>query len=90
MHIIRIILLVLLSAQPALSADVRVVDGDTLIVSGNRYRLHGIDTPEHGQKCKKAMAARGVMFRLPQKHCRRSLPVNQSNVTIEALMTMGV
>jgi len=54
MHIIRIILLVLLSAQPALSADVRVVDGDTLIVSGNRYRLHGIDTPEHGQKCKKA------------------------------------
>lgn len=35
------------------AADVIVVDGDTLKLSGITYRLHGIDAPEHGQKCKK-------------------------------------
>ncbi len=28
-----------------------VVDGDTLIVDGQRIRLHGIDAPESGQRC---------------------------------------
>nr|WP_244914928.1 thermonuclease family protein [Rhizobium sullae] len=30
---------------------VRVVDGDTIAISGVIYRLHGIDAPEAGQKC---------------------------------------
>jgi endonuclease YncB( thermonuclease family) len=29
----------------------RVVDGDTLEISGVRYRLHGLDAPESGQSC---------------------------------------
>jgi endonuclease YncB( thermonuclease family) len=33
------------------SSSVRVIDGDTLEVSGIVYRLHGIDAPEAGQKC---------------------------------------
>jgi endonuclease YncB( thermonuclease family) len=33
---------------------IHVVDGDTLDVDGVRYRLHGIDAPEPGQKCKSA------------------------------------
>jgi endonuclease YncB( thermonuclease family) len=37
------------SAEP-----LHVVDGDTLDVAGVRYRLHGIDAPEAGQKCKSA------------------------------------
>ncbi|NOV20315.1 thermonuclease family protein [Ensifer adhaerens] len=35
------------SAAPA----VHVVDGDTLDVNGVRYRLHGVDAPEAGQRC---------------------------------------
>ena len=30
----------------------RVVDGDTLSVGGARVRLHGIDAPERGQRCR--------------------------------------
>lgn len=30
---------------------VRVVDGDTIDMGGDRIRLHGIDTPERGQTC---------------------------------------
>lgn len=45
--------MVLLSSG-AYSTELYVVDGDTLDVEGVRYRLHGIDAPEAGQKCKKA------------------------------------
>jgi endonuclease YncB( thermonuclease family) len=41
--------LVLLASQAA--ADVRVVDGDTFDLDGQRYRINGIDAPEAGQKC---------------------------------------
>lgn len=33
-------------AEPVKSADIYVVDGDTIDVSGNRFRLVGFDTPE--------------------------------------------
>ena len=37
---------------PCLSwAEVRVVDGDTLVLGGVTYRLNGIDAPEQGQTC---------------------------------------
>jgi endonuclease YncB( thermonuclease family) len=29
----------------------RVIDGDTLVVSGSHIRLHGIDAPESEQTC---------------------------------------
>ncbi|WP_419761317.1 thermonuclease family protein [Sinorhizobium arboris] len=31
-----------------------VVDGDTIEISGERIRLHGVDAPESWQKCEKA------------------------------------
>ena len=34
-----------------LSGTARVLDGDTLEISGVRVRLEGIDAPEHGQSC---------------------------------------
>lgn len=36
---------------PALAAEMRVVDGDTLANGATRYRLYGIDAPEAGQSC---------------------------------------
>ncbi|MGF1554411.1 MAG: thermonuclease family protein [Paracoccaceae bacterium] len=36
---------------PALADGVRVVDGDTLEVSGRKIRLHGVDAPEKAQTC---------------------------------------
>ncbi|WP_459179038.1 thermonuclease family protein [Sinorhizobium medicae] len=42
----------LLSCSLASAAEtLQVVDGDTMDVAGVRYRLHGIDAAEAGQKC---------------------------------------
>lgn len=53
MPVFRLIVLYLISIllPAAATADIRVVDGDTLEVDGTIYRLNGIDAPEHGQKC---------------------------------------
>lgn len=37
--------------ETAIAGKARVVDGDTLDVDGVRVRLHGLDTPERGQRC---------------------------------------
>lgn len=36
---------------PAIAAEVRVIDGDTIAIDNVHYRLHGIDAPEAGQRC---------------------------------------
>ena len=33
------------------SENIRVVDGDTIVIGETTYRLHGIDAPEYGQRC---------------------------------------
>lgn len=48
---ITVSVLLLMSVPTIASADVRVVDGDTLDLGGRIYRLHGIDAPEAGQVC---------------------------------------
>ena len=42
----------------ALEGRVRIVDGDTLEVAGERVRLHGIDAPELSQRCERAGGGR--------------------------------
>jgi endonuclease YncB( thermonuclease family) len=41
------------TALAATSGPARVIDGDTIDVSGQRIRLHGIDTPEVEQSCQR-------------------------------------
>ena len=36
---------------PAMAADVKVSDGDSLVMQGKRIRLQGIDAPEYNQTC---------------------------------------
>src|SRR6056297_773713 len=61
---LRVVLLLTcgLAALPAAAQDVRgtvqVIDGDTLEVGGTRVRLHGIDAPEHDQRCTDADGVR--------------------------------
>ena len=40
-------------AHADITGKPRVVDGDTLVISGERIRLHGIDSPETRQTCTK-------------------------------------
>ena len=40
-----------LHAAERLSGKPRIIDGDTIEVSGTRIRLEGIDAPERGQEC---------------------------------------
>jgi endonuclease YncB( thermonuclease family) len=40
-----------LRAAELLSGKPRIIDGDTIEVSGTRIRLEGIDAPERGQEC---------------------------------------
>ncbi|WP_082494377.1 thermonuclease family protein [Methylobacterium sp. Leaf108] len=52
------LLALLLLTTPALAEPIvgqaSVIDGDTFEVRGTRIRLHGIDAPESGQRCKDA------------------------------------
>lgn len=45
--------LIVALALPA-SAEIRVIDGDTIDIGGEVHRINGIDAPEYGQKCAKA------------------------------------
>lgn len=45
--------LVFFALSAPVQAETRVIDGDTLELNGEIFRLNGIDAPEHGQTCGK-------------------------------------
>ena len=52
----RLIAIILFVSTTTLSAgqDLYIIDGDTLSLDGQTYRINGIDAPEAGQKCTSA------------------------------------
>lgn len=51
MSILSALILLVAATAPDLVGSARVIDGDTLEVSGQRVRLQGIDAPDAGQVC---------------------------------------
>ncbi|MCR9122843.1 MAG: thermonuclease family protein [Phyllobacteriaceae bacterium] len=51
-----------------LAGDAQIVDGDTLIVAGERVRLRGIDAPEHDQPCTDGEGTAHPCGRLAARH----------------------
>ena len=51
--VIAIIILGLLWCNGVLANDLRIVDGDTIVLNGEKIRFSGIDTPELKQTCMK-------------------------------------
>lgn len=45
------LVLACLLASSVIHAEVRVIDGGTIEIDGQGYRINGIDTPEIGQRC---------------------------------------
>jgi endonuclease YncB( thermonuclease family) len=53
LNLVCIIFIMTFPAHADITGKPRVVDGDTLVISGERIRLHGIDSPEARQTCTK-------------------------------------
>ena len=50
---IGILVLGLLFSDPSLANNLKVIDGDTIVLNGEKIRFSGIDTPELKQTCLK-------------------------------------
>jgi endonuclease YncB( thermonuclease family) len=48
---LALIFLFLLNISNAKSSDIKIVDGDTIHLNGEKIRFSGIDTPELKQTC---------------------------------------
>ena len=51
--LIGILILGLLFSSPSLANKLKVIDGDTIVLNGEKIRFSGIDTPELKQTCLK-------------------------------------
>lgn len=60
------------SAAPAAdrSVQLRVIDGDTIVVDGTHYRLWGIDAPESAQACRDTSSASYACGKVASAHLR--------------------
>lgn len=74
------------AADPAVG-ELRVVDGDTLVLGGQKIRLEGIDAPELAQTCRDAKGARykcGLAAKAFLEHLTTNSPVTCQGSTEDA------
>ena len=45
-------------------SSLKIVDGDTIHIGKNKYRLHGIDAPETQQQCERKKKNTNVEWKL--------------------------
>jgi endonuclease YncB( thermonuclease family) len=76
-------------AAPLVSGDARVIDGDTIDVSGTRIRLEGIDAPETAQTCSRNPAGSWPCGREAQKALARMIEGRQVACTAEGYDRYG-
>lgn len=72
------------AAKDDLTGQARIVDDDSLEISGTKIRIYGIDAPEMGQSCLDRTGATYACGRLAQRHMEK---VAKGRVTCESIET---
>lgn len=81
--------LLLLPVTPASASALRVADGDTFEIAGQRFRLQDIDAPELHQNCRDAAGREWACGRQARNELRRLIGGNAVNCTPAARDRFG-
>ena len=80
----RTALLIIVSSllvYPTKAQEAYVVDGDTIKIGDTTHRLHGIDAPEHGQRCNAPDGSTWDCGQAATNEMRRLLQLGEINCT---------
>jgi len=82
--VVLILIIWVWAGKDDLTGQARIVDGDSIEISGTKIRLYGIDAPELDQSCLDRNGATYACGRLAQRHLEK---VAKGDVTCESVET---